>query len=177
MDILISSNLERLVYKIAGNDAEMDVALMKALSADGNYEISSEMKAQLEDFYGNYASEAETAEEIFKVYDDTGYVLDTHTAVASAVYGKYVAETGDTKKAVIASTASPYKFAPAVMKAIFDLEFEDEYECTTALEAKTGVPMPAPLKALADAEVLHTDVIDRDDMTSYVETVVKEMFS
>ena len=118
MDILISSNLERLIYKIAGADAAKDVTLMRNLAAEGKYEITDEMKAQLKDFYGNYANEKETAEEIAEVYKKTGYIMDTHTAVASRVYRKYVAETGDQTKTVIASTASPYKFTRSVMDAI-----------------------------------------------------------
>ena len=88
MDILISSNLERLIYKIAGADAAKDVTLMQNLAAEGKYEITDEMKAQLKDFYGNYANEKETAEEIAEVYKKTGYIMDTHTAVASRVYRK-----------------------------------------------------------------------------------------
>lgn len=86
MDILISSNLERLIYRIAGNDAAKNAAFMKRLSDEGVYEITTEMKASLGDFYGNYASEQETAETIRDLYEKTGYVLDTHTAVAAAVY-------------------------------------------------------------------------------------------
>jgi threonine synthase len=170
MDILISSNLERLVYKIAGNDAAKDVELMKALSADGNYEISDEMKAQLEDFYGNYASEAETAEEISNVYADTGYVLDTHTAVASAVYGKYVAETKDTKKAVIASTASPYKFTRSVMNAI-DAEKYDvmgDFELVDELSKIANVVVPMAIEEIRTAPVVHDKQCDVDKMKDTV---------
>ena len=94
MDILISSNLERLIYRIAGNDAEKNAELMKSLSANGKYEITAEMKENLKDFYGNYTNEVETAGVIKALYEDTGYVIDTHTAVAAGVYGKYKAETG-----------------------------------------------------------------------------------
>ena len=170
MDILISSNLERLVYKIAGNDASKDVALMKALSTEGSYEISEEMKAELADFYGNYASEAETAEEISTVYGDTGYVLDTHTAVASAVYGKYVAETGDAKKAVIASTASPYKFTRSVMNAI-DAEKYDamgDFELVDELCVLSGVTVPNAIEEIRNAEVRHNTVCDAADMKDAV---------
>ena len=89
MDILISSNLERLIYKIAENDSEKNAELMAELAKDGKYTITDSMRKQLADFYGNYATEAETAEEIKRVYDKTGYIMDTHTAVASCVYGKY----------------------------------------------------------------------------------------
>ena len=118
MDILISSNLERLIYRIAGEDADKNAALMKALVTEGRYEITPQMREQLSDFYGNYASEEETGEAIHDLYEKTGYVMDTHTAVAKSVYEKYRAQTGDTAtKTVIASTASPFKFTGSVMKA------------------------------------------------------------
>ena len=170
MDILISSNLERLVYKIAGNDASKDVALMKALNTEGNYEITEEMKAELADFYGNYATEAETAAEISSVYDDTGYVLDTHTAVASSVYGKYVAETGDTTKAVIASTASPYKFTRSVMNAI-DAEKYDamgDFELVDELSVLSGVTVPNAIEEIRNAEVRHNTVCEVNEMQKVV---------
>ena len=104
MDILISSNLERLIYRIAGNDAAKNAGLMKELSETGKYTVTPEMKEKITDFYGNYTSEKETGEAIKKLYEDTGYVIDTHTAVAAGVYDKYKKETGDTKtKTVIAS--------------------------------------------------------------------------
>ena len=118
MDILISSNLERLIYRIAGDDPEKNKELMDALNQGGVYTITDEMKNQLSDFYGNYANEKETTEKIQELYDSTGYVIDTHTAVASCVYDKYKKETKDVKPAVIASTASPYKFTRSVMNAI-----------------------------------------------------------
>ena len=90
MDILISSNLERLIYRIAGNDAAKNADFMKALNTNGKYEITPAMKEQLADFYGNYTSEEETAEEIRNLYEKTGYIIDTHTAVATGVYHKYL---------------------------------------------------------------------------------------
>ena len=119
MDILISSNLERLIYWAAGNDAKKNVEFMTALTKEGVYEITPQMQEKLKDFYGNYASEEETAEAIRTLYEKTGYILDTHTAVASSVYGKYKAETKDEQTTtVIASTASPFKFSRSVMDAI-----------------------------------------------------------
>lgn len=97
MDILISSNLERLIYRIAGDDPEKNKELMDALNQGGVYTITDEMKNQLSDFYGNYANEKETTEKIQELYDSTGYVIDTHTAVASCVYDKYKKETKDVK--------------------------------------------------------------------------------
>ena len=124
MDILISSNLERLIYRIAGDDANANKELMDSLKKDGRYTITDDMRAKLEDFYGNYASEAETAEAIKSIYYNTGYVIDTHTAVAASVYKKYVAETSDETKTVIASTASPFKFTRSVMDAIDKAKYD-----------------------------------------------------
>ena len=118
MDILISSNLERLIYRIAGEDAQKNAALMDSLARTGVYEITEQMREQLADFYGNYADEAETAGRIRQMYENTGYVLDTHTAVASAVYQKYRESSKDETVTVIASTASPFKFTRSVMNAI-----------------------------------------------------------
>ena len=170
MDILISSNLERLIYKIAGADAAKDVTLMQNLAAEGKYEITDEMKAQLKDFYGNYASEKETAEEIAEVYKKTGYIMDTHTAVASRVYRKYVAETGDQTKTVIASTASPYKFTRSVMDAI-DAEKNKgmgDFELVDALSELSGVKVPQAIEEIRTAPVLHKNVVETGDMPKIV---------
>ena len=111
MDILISSNLERMIYRIAGNDAKQCAKFMAALTKDGEYVITDAMKAELSEFFGAFGSEEETAVKIKEVYDKEGYVMDTHTAVAAVAYDKYKAATGDDKTpTVIASTASPYKF-------------------------------------------------------------------
>ena len=118
MDILISSNLERLIYRTAGNDEEKNSELMRELTEDGKYTITDEMKENLKDFYGNYATEKETAACIKDLYENTGYIIDTHTAVAADVYKKYREETADNTPSVIASTASPFKFTRSVMNAI-----------------------------------------------------------
>ena len=122
MDILISSNLERLIYLSTGCDAEETKKRMEELSKDGKYSVTGEMRARMADFVGGYADQAANAAEIKRLYDETGYMIDTHTGVASCVYHNYVKETGDTKKTVIASTASPYKFSRSVMEAIFGSE-------------------------------------------------------
>ncbi len=156
MDILISSNLERLIYRIAGNDAAKNAAFMKRLSDEGVYEITAEMKASLGDFYGNYASEQETAETIRDLYEKTGYVLDTHTAVAAAVYQKYRRQTNDAAKTVIASTASPFKFTRSVMNAIdpaYDAKGDFELADELSKIAKTAVPKA--VEEIRTAEVLH----------------------
>ena len=160
MDILISSNLERLLYQIAGSDAGKDVELMDALAAEGRYEITSQMKERLKDFRGYYATEKETARTIASVYEDTGYVMDTHTAVAACAYEKYTAETGDRTKTVIASTASPYKFTRSVMEAIdqdrcagmTDLELVEE------LSALSGTGIPKAIQEIRTAPVRHKTV-------------------
>ncbi len=169
MDILISSNLERLIYKIAGDDPNVNASLMSALSGEGKYVITPEMRESLRDFYGNYASEEETAATIHDLYEDTGYVIDTHTAVASAVYKKYVDDTSDTKKTVIASTASPFKFARSVMTAI-DKKYEsmDDFDLIDELSNISGVPVPKAVEELRTAPVLHTTQCDVDEMEATV---------
>ena len=175
MDILISSNLERLIYRIAGNDADKNAALMAALSGEGKYEITGDMKAQLADFYGNYADEQTTAATIKAIYDDCGYVIDTHTAVAAAVYDKYVAETGDTTKAVIASTASPFKFTRSVMEAI-DGKFADmdDFALVDELSKIANVTIPNAIEEIKTAPVLHTLVCDKEDMKKVVVDFLKK---
>ena len=169
MDILISSNLERLIYRIAGNDAEKNAELMAALGGQGKYEITEEMKAALVDFYGNYASEAETAEEIKRLYTDCGYVLDTHTAVASSVYQKYVAETGDNAKTVIASTASPFKFTRSVMNAV-DAKYDSmsDFELVDELSKIANVKVPNAIEEIRTAPVVHDKQCDVDKMKDTV---------
>ena len=169
MDILISSNLERLIYEIAGEDAETVRSLMAQLSCEGRYEISESMRAQLRDFYGNYASEEETKTRIAAVYGDTGYVMDTHTAVGSAVYEKYRQETGDQTKTVIASTASPYKFTRSVMDAI-DEKYDalGDFELADELSRISGTAVPKAIEDIRTAPVLHKTVCDAADMKQTV---------
>lgn len=170
MDILISSNLERLIYRIAGNDAEKNSKLMASLSSDGKYEITDEMRAQLSDFYGNYTSEAETAAVIKKLYEDTGYIIDTHTAVAAGVYDKYKAATGDNDtKTVIASTASPFKFTRSVMDAI-DSKYDtmSDFELVDELSKIGNVAVPQAIEEIRNAKVLHDTVCEVDEMPQVV---------
>ena len=175
MDILISSNLERLIYRIAGNDAAKNAELMKSLSTTGKYEITSEMKENLKDFYGNYTSEAETQAVIKNIYEDTGYVIDTHTAVAAGVYKKYKEVSGDTEtKTVIASTASPFKFTRSVMNAI-DAKYDswEDFELLDELSKIGNVAVPNAIEEIRNAPVLHNTVCEVDEM----EKVVKEFLS
>ncbi|MCM1543327.1 MAG: threonine synthase [Blautia sp.] len=169
MDILISSNLERLIYRIADEDAERTKELMAALTGVGKYEITPEMKAALADFYGSYADERETAEEIGRLYNDCGYVIDTHTAVASAVYRKYAAETGDRTKTVIASTASPFKFTRSVMNAI-DPKYDamGDFELVDELSRIANVAVPRAIEEIRTAPVVHEKQCDVDRMKETV---------
>lgn len=174
MDILISSNLERLIYKIAGNDAEKCADLMKALSTSGVYNITEDMKAELHDFVGGYTDEAKTAETIKAVYDKEGYIMDTHTAVAAGVYKDYVAKSGDKTPTVIASTASPYKFTRSVMNAI-DAKYNEmgDFELVDELCKLSGVKVPNAIEEIRTAPVLHDIVCDSDKMQDTVEKILK----
>lgn len=169
MDILISSNLERLIYRIAGNDAQKNKELMAALNGQGEYTITEEMKQKLADFYGNYASETETAATIKKIYESDRYIIDTHTAVAATVYDKYVAETGDDRPTVIASTASPYKFTRSVMNAI-DSEYDkqSDFELVDELNRLSGVRVPQAIEDIRTAPVRHNTVCETEDMLTEV---------
>ena len=175
MDILISSNLERLIYRIAGNDAAKNADFMKALNTNGKYEITPAMKEQLADFYGNYTSEEETAEEIRNLYEKTGYIIDTHTAVATGVYHKYLKDTKDTDtKTVIASTASPFKFTRSVMDAI-DKKYDamTDFELVDELSKIGNVKIPNAIEEIRTAEVRHKTVCEVDEMPK----VVKEFLN
>lgn len=169
MDILISSNLERLIYRIAGNDPEKNQDMMNALKVSGKYSITEEMKAQLFDFYGNYASEEETAKTIHDLYDKTGYVIDTHTAVASCVYKKFKKDTLDDKVTVIASTASPYKFTRSVMNAI-DKKYDNmsDFELVDKLSEISGTAVPNAIEEIRTAPVLHDHVCEKSEMKQTV---------
>lgn len=169
MDILISSNLERLIYRIAGEDAARNAQLMEQLARTGSYEITEQMKEELADFYGNYASEEETADRIRAMYENTGYVLDTHTAVASAVYQKYVEDTKDETVTVIASTASPFKFPRSVMNAI-DGKYDTmtDFELVDELSRISNVEVPEAVVKIRTAPVIHDHVCDKTEMKQVV---------
>jgi threonine synthase len=174
MDILISSNLERLIYKIAGNDAVKNAELMKQLSTEGVYTITDDMKAKLSEFAGGYATEVETSATIKKVYESDSYIMDTHTAVAATVYDKYVAKTQDKTPAVIASTASPYKFTRSVMNSIdASYDAKSDFELVDELCKLSGVPVPQAIEDIRTAPVLHDTVCDKEDMLKVVKGFLK----
>ena len=154
MDILVSSNLERLLYHLSGEDDKKVASFMASLSSEGAYTVDEEIKASLEKyFWGGYCNDADTQKTIGDLYKNENYLADTHTAVAVNVYEQYVSETGDNTPVVIASTASPYKFAKAVLSAVTDGELpSDEFAMVDELSAKTGTEIPAPLAGLKNAQ-------------------------
>lgn len=163
MDILISSNLERLVCMLTSQ--EETAKLMKSLAEKGEYS----MTAKADDIVGEYADEEETATAIRTMYTNADYVLDTHTAVAYAAYNKYIKESGDTTPTVIVSTASPYKFAKDVCTAI-DEKYKDcdPFELMKELEKISGVKIPAPVVDIEKREVLHNNLCEREKIKDFV---------
>ena len=174
MDILISSNLERMIYRIAGNDAKQCAKFMAALTKDGEYVITDAMKAELSEFFGAFGSEEETAVKIKEVYDKEGYVMDTHTAVAAVAYDKYKAATGDDKTpTVIASTASPYKFTRSVMDAIDPAyDAEDDFELVDELNKVSKTAIPKAIEEIRTAPVLHDTVCETVAMEDEVKKIL-----
>ena len=174
MDILVSSNLERLIYLSTGCDAEETKKRMEELSKDGKYSVTDEMRARMADFVGGYADQAANAAEIKRLYDETGYMIDTHTGVASCVYHNYVKETGDTKKTVIASTASPYKFSRSVMEAIFGSEEgKGEFELIDEMEKASGVKIPQAIEEIRKAEIRHNRQCNPEEMEKTVSEILQ----
>ena len=173
MDILISSNLERLLYHLAGNDGDKVKELMDALDSKKSYAIDERIKSGMKDFYGGFCDVEETNAAIGRMFSENGYLMDTHTAVAYKVYEDYKKETGDTKPTLIASTASAYKFAESVCEAIGLPKQENGFAAVSALAEKTGVRVPAGLKDLEKKEIRHKSVIDIADMPSAVYDAVR----
>lgn len=173
MDILISSNLERLIYLIAGESDEIDKELMTKLKTEGRYSISDEMKEKLGDFAGGYSTEDDVRKVIAEIYKETGYVMDTHTAVAASVYYAYRNKTGDDTKTLIASTASPYKFARSVMTAIKgEDDGKEEFEVIEELQQASGVKIPAAIEEIRTAKIIHERECDTDQMEKAVRSIL-----
>ena len=171
MDILVSSNLERLLYKLSGNDDKATNEWMTALKTVGKYEVSDDVKAVINDkFFGGYCDDAQTQATISKLFEDNNYLCDTHTAVAVNVYEQYVEKTGDNTPAVIASTASPYKFSKSVLQAVApNAELpETEFDMVDKLNELTGMAVPAPLAGLKDKTARFSDVVKSEEMQDYV---------
>lgn len=169
MDILVSSNLERLIFHLLGNDAPQTKELMESLAATGQYQLSSFDADILDLFAAAYADEAETATEIKRVYEVSDYIEDPHTAVASAVYQKYRTQTGDAAKTVIASTASPYKFPVVAVEAVTGETGLGDFEALEKLHTLSGVPVPPAVDGLETAPVRHRTSVAAQDMQAAVE--------
>ena len=169
MDILVSSNLERLLYLASKGDAAKVAGWMRELRERGVYTVDEEtLRAIRSVFSAGCCDEEQCGETIGRVWRDSGYLCDPHTAVALHVAEEYKKERGDGGPLVILSTASPYKFPAAVLRAIGGDLSGDEFEQMDRLAALSGVPVPAGLRGLKDRPVLHEDVIDREQITDYV---------
>ena len=169
MDILISSNLERLLYHLSGEDDAQIREWFGALAAEGKYEVSDAVKAVLKDeFYAGCCDDAQTKACIKEIYDKYSYTCDTHTAVAVKVYEDYRKATGDETKTIIASTASPYKFSGSVLEAIGVDTDTDEFGLVDKLAEASKIPVPASLAALKDKEIRFSEIIDKTEMKDFV---------
>ena len=167
MDILISSNLERLLYFTAGS--EKTAEYMASLKETGAYKISEELLGKInQTFIGYYADEAETAATIKSTFENQGYLADTHTSVALACADKYIKDTNDTTPMVVASTASPYKFAADVLKSLGGEKPENDLEALSMLSKLTGTEITRPLRGLAERKVNFNEVIDATEMLDKV---------
>ncbi len=173
MDILVSSNLERLLFELSGSKEEAVKEMMDSLKEKGVYEISADMKKSLEDFYGGYADDEDTLKAIESFYEKTKYVMDTHTAVAYSVYEKYKAETGDTTKSIIASTASPFKFPKSVNDALnFGDNNMNDFELIEKLAQFAGIEVPSGAKDLDKKEIKHTKVCQKDEIKKTISEIL-----
>ncbi len=177
MDILISSNLERFLYDLSGNDDKLVTELMTKLNTEGQYEIPDNIKTLMQNLFdADCCNDKETMTSIKATFEECSYVMDTHTAVGKNVYDKYVARTGDKTKTVIASTASPFKFNQSVLIALDDYNAvagKDEFELLSMLEEKSGLKVPQSLAELKDREPIFDTVVEKEDMSSTVSDFLK----
>ena len=177
MDILISSNLERLLFDLCGNDGAKVAELMAQLKEKRCYQVDEEMLCKLQDKYAaGYVNEAGIRAEIKRTWEEDHYLMDTHTAVASAVLRDYTSKTGDTTPSVIVSTASPYKFGASVLEAIAGesaVQGKDDFACCAMLSEMTGTHEPDQIAKLPEMEIRHAGVCEKDDMAQAVLNVVK----
>ena len=176
MDILISSNLERLLYEITGHDAELIKGWISKLNSNGAYTINPETRRKISEiFWAAHTNMDETLKTIESIYEDYGYVVDTHTAVGIDVYDKYVISTGDLTKTIIVSTASPFKFNESVVKAIFgddSIKGKSEFELLDVLAVNCRITIPDGLRGLDTKEILHKTICSRDGMKEEVKKIL-----
>ncbi|MEL7649796.1 MAG: threonine synthase [Sedimentibacter sp.] len=172
MDILVSSNLERLLYYMSGKDNKMVKNLMESLKTSGRYEVTDSMKKQIEqEFYAGCVFREDTEKTIKETYQKTGYLLDTHTAVAYKTLEDYRNETKDQTASIVLSTASPYKFSRSVYESLYGESERDEFDIMKELSEKTGVKIPENLMGLEDKKVLHSSVCEADMMEDFVRKI------
>ena len=175
MDILVSSNLERLVWFMSDGDGEKVRQYMDKLNSEGVYEVDDATFAKIKDqFKAGCLSEDEILTTIKTCFNETGYLLDTHTAIGYGVLKQYQQETGDHTKTVLLSTASPYKFPESVYQAIYGEEL-DVYTAIDKLSEKTGVPVPQALAGIKEREVLHKEAIDKTEIISFIKSEIEAM--
>ena len=169
MDILISSNLERMLFELCGNDDKVVAALQADLAKNGEFTVTDEIRSKLQElFWGGCCDDTATKETIGKYFDEYGYLCDTHTAVALNVYEQYIKATGDDRATVIASTASPYKFANSVLSAVSDKKGDSEFDTVRVLSDVTSTEIPEPIKALENATVRFKELCEKQDMLKAV---------
>lgn len=175
MDILISSNLERLLYHLSGGDSEYIGTIFAELSSTGRFAVNDRIKAALSElFYADFCDDAETKSAIAATKRDYGYTTDTHTGVAVGVYNKYLSATGDTAPTVIASTASPYKFPAAVLEALgAGTGYADEFEMADKLCELSGMPIPKALSELKGKKPRFTGSVEKSEMLDAVYSLLK----
>lgn len=174
MDILVSSNLERLLFEASGRDTEVVSELMRNLNTKGIYEVNEKIKNFIKEFYGNFATTEEVYDAIKEVYEKDNYLMDTHTAVAYVVKKKYIEETKDNKPALVLSTASPFKFPRSICNALeIDVDGINDFEVLEKLGAESNSKIPNGLKTLVTAKVLHDEVWDKSEMRDALVSYLK----
>lgn len=172
MDILVSSNLERLVYFLCQDTSQVK-DYMDRLNDTGVYEVDEQVFKTIQKYFkAGWLSEEDVLKTIKSCYDNCGYLLDTHTAIGYGVYQQYQLDTNDDTKTIILSTASPYKFPKSVYKAITNEDL-DEYEAIEALNQKTQIPISKPLVGIKDRKILHTKVIDKTEIVNFIGEQIK----
>ena len=174
MDILVSSNLERLLFEISGRNADKTASRMEDLKKQGKYTIANEeVEALAKEFFADFADEEECDDTIAGFFDEYGYVLDPHTAVAINVCHKFMSYDEEGLKTVVLSTASPYKFPQTVLKAILEKNVSDAFNASKKLEIETGMPIPAQILELKTKEKRFSVVIEKDETLKAVNEFIK----
>ena len=172
MDILVSSNLERLLYFLSG-DTALVAELMKQLNTEGFYQVPQSLLEKIQaEFWAGYCDDEKASATIGAAWEKTGYLCDPHTAAGWAVAEEYRASTGDHRPMVVLSTASPYKFPGAVLTSLTSPESDDEFEQMQQLSSLTGVPVPANLSGLREKPEKHKSVIDKEQMLPFVKEII-----